>query len=355
MPELDGAHAFAISETPDPDGLMNAFQAEEVSDAGPQALVALFRAPDADHLGIKVSHVVGDGQAAKQYAYLLAETYTRLGVDPHYVPEPNLASRPSGRDVWNHLDAEQKRSAKKAKSWTNPTWEMPSTGDSGLDLTFRTGAVGPERFHAMKAYASARGATINDMMLAAVLRACIDEFDPPTGVALSLMCTADLRRYLPDAARLPISNVSISGSLDIERVDDEDFDATLRRVRQRMAVWAEQCYGAGPAANAEILTGLGYKMTKRLLGAAFKMAGGSGKTYPWFTNIGVLDEDRLRFDGLDPASGHMFGPVAFGASIVPVISTYRDTLTICMGLCMSDCDVAMVERVLAGTLKQLPV
>ena len=354
VPELDGASAFVISKTTDPEGLMDAFQAEEVSDAGPQAFVALFRTPDADHLGIKVSHVVGDGQSAKQYAYLLAEIYTRLGVEPQYTPEPNLANRPSGRDVWNHLDAGQKHSARKAKSWTNPTWEMPSTGRSGRDLTFRARTVGPDRFLAMKVHANSHGATVNDMMLAAVLRACIKEFDPPTGVPLSLMCTADLRRYLPEAERLPISNVSISGSLDIERVDNEDFDATLGRVRQRMAVWAEQCYGAGPAVNAERLTGLGYKTTKVLLEATFKMAGSTGKTYPWFTNIGLIDRDRLHFDGVAPTSGHVFGPVAFGASIVPVISTYRDTLTVCMGFCASDCDAAVVERVLIGALNELP-
>ena len=121
-----------------------------------------------------------------------------------------------------------------------------------------------------------------------------------------------------------VSNISISGSLDIERVDGESFDDTLARVRQRMAVWATQCYGAGPFANAERLTGLGYGVTKALLGLTFRMAGGSGKTYPWFTNIGVLDETRLGFAGIAPRSGYMYGPANNGPAIVPVISTYGD-------------------------------
>lgn len=353
LPALDEASCFSVLETVDPNAAMDAFQADEITDAGPQVRVALFRAPEADHLGIKVSHVVADGQAAKQYAYLLAGIYSRLGEDPSYTPEPDLAPRPTGTDVWDRLSPEQRRDAKKAKSWANPTWVMPSKGSSGRGLTYRAASLGPEAFSALRAYGRQRDATVNDMLLAAVFRACVREFDPPTGKPLSLMCTADLRRYLPDAEHLPIGNISISGSLDIERVDGESFDETLRRVRERMGVWAKTCYGAWPAANAEKAARLGYRMTKALLSATFRMAGGSGKTYPWFTNIGVIYDSRLSFDGHTPGAGHMYGPSALGASVVPVISTYRDTLTICMGFCAEDCDDRVVETVLESTLAEL--
>jgi len=349
-PDLDSTHFFSLSETPNPDAEMVAFQAQEIADEGPQASVALLRASHADHLGIKISHVVADGQAAKQYTYLLADIYTRLAADPAYVPEPNLAPRPTARDVWNRLTPEQRRDAKKAKSWANPTWVVPITRKAGLGLTYRTASLGPEEFTTIKAYGSQRDATVNDMMLTAVLRSCIRQFDPPAGVPLSLMCTADLRRYLPES-ELPIANISISGSLDIERIDGEGFDETLGRVRERMAAWAKTCYGAGPAVNAERLASLGYRTTKALLWATFRMAGGSGKTYPWFTNIGIIDDARLSFDGDVPIAGHVFGPAAMEASIVPVVSTYRGTLTICMGSGESDAD--MVERTLQSTMEEL--
>ena len=348
LPDLDGAEFFSVTETADPTSAMNAFQAEEIDDAGPQVRVGLFRTPEDDLLGLKMSHVLADGQAAKQYAYLLADTYTHLGRDAAYVPDSNLARRPSGRDVLEHLTAEQRRDAKKAKSWVNPTWEIPAKADTGQGLTYLTLGIGPERFRALKSYGVARGATVNEVLLTAVFRACVRLFDPPTGVQHSLMCTADLRRYLPEPERLPISNISISGSLDIERVDGETFDQTLARVRDSMAAWAKTCYGAGPAANAEKLTTLGYQATKALLSAVFKLAGRSRKTYPWFTNIGVIDEAKLSFDGGRPRSGHMFGPASRGPSVVPTISTYRDTLTVCMGFCERDFDRAVVQHVLDG-------
>lgn len=346
MSNLDGVTAFVLEEANDPQTRMRSFQAIEVPDEGPQAAVALFRASDGDVLGIKTSHVLADGQAAKRYAYLLADIYTRLGADLSFTPEPNVRARPSGRDVWANLSPQQRRDAKKAKSWARPTWPAPAAGNTGQGLTYRWATLPPYLFRALKSYGSERGCTVNDMMLAAVLRACISQFDPPAGVPLSLMYTADLRRYLPDAADLPISNLSISGSLDIERVDGEGFESTLRRVHKRMEQWAKMCHGAGPLASAEKIAGLGYRMTERLLGMTFRVGGGSGKTYPWFTNIGIIDDGQLSFDGVEPHSGFMFGPASSGPSIVPVISTYRDALTVCMGFCESDYDAAAVELLL---------
>lgn len=348
MSDLDGAKLLVQEGVSDPDAMMRSFQAAEVSDEGPQATVALFRSAQRDVLGIKVSHVLADGQAAKQYAYLLADIYTRLGVDPAFTPEPNLRKRPSGRDVWANLTSKQRREARKAKSWTNPTWPAPSTADAGESLTYRWTTLRSELFHALKSYGTDRGCTVNDMLLTAVLRACMSRLDPPVGVPLSLMHTADLRRYLPDAATLPISNLSISGSLDIERVNDESFEETLHRVHERMQRWAEMCHGAGPLASAEKIAGLGYRITERLLGLAFRAGGASDKTYPWFTNIGIVDDTKLLFDGVAPDSGFMFGPGAAGTSIVPVVSTYRDMLTVCMGYGDSDESAHLTEALLGS-------
>lgn len=339
----------------DLDGRMRAFQAVEIPDEGPQAAVALFRARDGDVLGVKISHVLADGQAAKQYAYQLADLYTKLGEDPSYTPVANTHTRPSGRDVWDNLTAEQRRNARRAKSWAKPTWPAPQAESSGRGLTYRWVTLAPESFRALKAYGSARGCTVNDMMLAAVLRACILNLDPPTGTPLSLMCTADLRRYLPDAANLPICNLSISGSLDIDRVDGESFESTLARVHEKMGQWAKMCHGAGPLANAEKIAGIGYGPTKLLLGMAFRAGGSSDnpKTYPWFTNIGILDESRLGFGSSQPAAAFMFGPATSGVSIVPVISTYRDALTVCMGYCDADYDTSHVELLLASIAEEI--
>jgi NRPS condensation-like uncharacterized protein len=223
LSDIESRPSFARLEREDLDAAMTDFQVDEVPDEGPQIAVALFVGPDRDELGVKISHVVADGQAAKPYAYLLADIYSRLAVDSSYVPKSNLVARPTGRQVWGHLSNAQRRDAKRAKSWAKPTWKIPSKGSSGGGLVYRTASVAPQTFRDLQAFGRAHDATINDLMLTAVFRACVSRFDPPVGVPLSLMCTADLRRYLPDRETLPISNVSISGSLDVERIDGETF------------------------------------------------------------------------------------------------------------------------------------
>lgn len=354
IPDLDASDYFFSQDVADCDAAMDEFQAEEIRDAGPQAQVVLLRSPDRDEIGVKISHVLADGQGAKQYAYTLAEIYTQLGSNPQFRPDSNLTPRPRGADVWNNLSAEQRRAAKKAKSWSNPTWEMPRKAATGLGLTYVASSIGPQDFETLKAYGKERSATVNDMMLTAVFRSCAQAFDPPEGVAHSLMCTADLRRYLPHSESLPVSNISISGSLDIERVKGESFPQTLGRVRKRMDVWSKACFGAYPTYQAEKMATFSYRLTKLLLGVMLGRAGKSSKTYPFFTNIGVLDEAHLAFGGQTPSSGYMYGPAAGGASVVPVVSTYRNVLTVCMGFCEQDCGRDMIEQLLEATIGELP-
>lgn len=101
------------------------------------------------------------------------------------------------------------------------------------------------------------------------------------------------------------------------------------------------------------MAGLGYGATRFLLSLAFRAGGSSGKTYPWFTNIGIIDDARLVFGNLRPKGAFMFGPVAGRASIVPVISTYDNALTICMGCSESDADVTLVESLLTSMVDQI--
>jgi NRPS condensation-like uncharacterized protein len=84
---------------------------------------------------------------------------------------------------------------------------------------------------------------------------------------------------------------------------------------------------------------------KAILGLSFKM-GPKGKTFPYFTNIGILDEQRLTFAGATPTAGSMYGPASMGASPVATVSTYRDALTVSMGCTDDDASKRVTDEVL---------
>ena len=92
---------------------------------------------------------------------------------------------------------------------------------------------------------------------------------------------------------------------------------------------------------------------RMVLKAIARLTAGSGKSSPIFTNIGVIDEQRLSFGSDVPVDARMSGPAGFGASFVATVSTYRDTLTVSMGFCESDTDPSAVEGVLHAIDEEL--
>jgi NRPS condensation-like uncharacterized protein len=356
LDDLDERVPFSVFETDDPDAESVRFQTATMDGSGLPVAVRLLRSLNGDDVSIAVSHDVADGRGVKQYAYLLAELYTRLLGDPAYTPRPDLAARPRAQDVWDRLTAEQRSDASRAPSMTMPNWTLPSTGATGRGRTLRELRVSPETFRAVREYGSARGATVNALLLTAFFRAVTRVYPPPAGQAMSLPFTVDYRRYLDTPEETPIANLAVSIWLGVAQVPEETFDDTLSRVGGQLSAWRDAMWGVKGLMQAASMAKLGYGPTKAMMGAIMRLSAKSGKTSPVFTNVGILDEGRLAFGGLVPVAACLSGPASFGASLVPTISTYRDGLTVSMGFCAEDMDpegVASVLRFLGEELDTL--
>jgi len=354
LENLDGVLPFSVGTTTDPDrdAIVHMTAAID-SAAGPQVAVHLLQAERGDEVIISMSHDATDGQGVKQYAYLLADLYARLSADPGYAPSPPVAPRPSAADVWNALTPRQRRDANMTPSMTMPNWVVPARGVTGRGRTLRELRLPPERFRAIKAYGDARGASINALTLTAFFRALVRSFSPPTGQPMSLPFTTAHRRYLKERNNIPITNLAISLWLGVPHVEGESFDGTLLRVKEQLDTWRDALWGVKSLVQATSVARMGYTPMRLMMGAISAMSAKSGKTSPVFTNIGILHEDRLDFGGLVPVSARLSGPAAFGASLVPTISTYRETLTVSMGFCDADIDPDVIEQVLHHMAEEL--
>ena len=344
--DLDAALPFSVDSTLDPDRDAVACLTAQIDSTGPQVAVHLLQTEAGDEVIVSMSHDAADGQGVKQYVYLLADLYSRLLDDPEYVPAPPRIARPSAADVWNALGPSQRERANHTPPMTMPNWKIPSTAITGQGRTLQELRLLPERFRAVKEYGIARGASINALMLTAFFRAVARSYPPPAGRAMSLPFTADHRRYLQARSDVPITNLAISLWLGVPFIDGEAFDDTLERVSAQLDVWREVLWGVKSLVQATGMVRLGYTPMRLLMGMVSAMSAKSGMTSPVFTNIGILDDERLGFGGQVPVSARLSGPAAFGASLVPTISTYRDELTVSMGFCGADMDAASVEKVL---------
>lgn len=353
LDDLDDGVPFSVVETADADRDAVRFVVEPIGMDAPQVAVGLLRSSSTDDLCIRITHDASDGQGLKQYAYLLADIYTRLLLDPSFVPAPNTTPRAQAKDVWDQLTDEQRKQAGKAPGMTMPNWVLPRKGRSGRGRTLKELRLGPARFRAVKAYGIRRGATVNEMLLTAFFRALARAYPPPVRRPMSLPFSAEHRRYLNTPEGMPITNLAITIWLGVAHVEHEDFEGTLRRVVEQVSVWRETLWGVKAVVQAAGLSRIGYTPMKAMMSAVDRMGARSGTTSPVFTNVGVLDEARLAFGDDAPVDARLGGPAAFGASFVPTISTYRDTLTVSMGYCEEDMDPATIEGVLRAMEEEL--
>jgi NRPS condensation-like uncharacterized protein len=351
--DLDDGVPFSLLQTTDADADAARLLVGPIPDEGPQVMVTLLRSPDRDDVVIGMSHNVADGQSVKQYAYVLADLYTRLVADPSFVPDPNLAPRPRAQEVWDSLSDAQRHQAAREPRMTMPNWVFPRTSSTGRGRTLRELRPGPERLAAVRLHGKLLGATVNDMMLTAFFRALTRTFPQPVGKPLSLSFSAEHRRYLTAAEEPPISNLAVTIWMGVENREGEAFDGTLERVVGQTSLWRESLWGLRSGVRTAGLIRIGYEPMRMILSAIGRLSAGSGKSSPVFTNIGVIDERRLAFGADVPVDARMSGPSGFGASFVATISTYRDTLTVSMGFCEADMDASAVESVLRAIDEEL--
>lgn len=346
---LDDAISSVLVETDDPDTDLAAFYVEALPEDGPRLVVRLLRSANADDLCMKVDHLVGDGWSAKELACLLAEAYTREAAEPPYSAESNLEPRPTPADVWDALTPEQREAATHRASWGLSKWKMTFHPGTGGELAVRVLTLAPDQLLAVKVYGRARGATVNEMLVTAMLRSLARMYPAPEDSGLSVSMTADLRRLTDDLTLRRIGNVSSGGPVGIAYDPDDSFDEALRKVVDAIRPWKE-CLWRAKSARRSLLP----HRLMRVFWAAIVAAGRRGGIGSLSTvNIGIIDEMRLVFDGIVPTSACALGTIQKGPGFQVTMSAYRDTLTVWMGALQRYVDPALMEQALRGMSEQL--
>lgn len=267
--------------------------------AGPLVRAILVRG-DQDVLVVKNWHLLGDGMGTRRYLYTLASIYRRLGDDPDFVPTPVVGPR----GLPTLLRALGPRKAIKAffAPATGPTfargWSLPlrSGENEGPALVVRT--LPPARMAAMRKLARAERATINDLLMAAYLRAFARVAPPKPGAAYSAATHINLRRWLPDGDLPAVGNCATITGVALGDDLGETMADTVRLVRDAMAP-----IKAGlPPIRSLMMQALALNaLPWRWLTGLIKLVEGPMSEHedslgvPMFNNLGVIDAEKLAF------------------------------------------------------------
>ncbi len=319
----------------------------------PQIQACLFRA-DTDTLCIKLDHVAGDGEAVKQYSYLLADVYRKLVADRSYNPEPGLGSRwqcsPArrSREVLTRI----KKFRNSASSW--PRWGFPWHDNDPSDRTFAIRRIGPESFSVIRKYGCHYHVSVNDILLTAFYRALFKIIDPPMDVLLPVAVPVDLRAHLPKGLIARICNLSGGLRPAIRRQYGETFEDTLANVHSEM----DKLKARDPEFRIpfcqRLALKIGFNYTKRVIERVAKHVARSGKSNPFLTNLGIIDKRQLDFGDVETTDAFIPGLVNYPPHFMLSASTFDNAMTLAVGFCSAARQRPLVEGFLDRFCRELP-
>lgn len=314
---------------------------------GPHLKLYVVRGCSSDTLCVIISHLVTDGAGLRQYLYLLAELYSNCVKGTPRRPEPGDRSLRQITKQFNFREKLAILSAPMKFHRQDDSMLLPLEGKAG-ETFFVTRRIEPERFSKCIAYAKKKGATVNDLLMAAYFRA---HHAMTHCTVFEMPCPVDLRKYLPKENRCGVCNLTSSYMCRLSVQDGESFDETLRMVSAQMTAQKNSiaCL-KGPMALDLLFRGLPYPAVKRLFYKTFSIPRVS------YTNLGILSGEGLHFEGVPVADAYLTTAVKHSPYFQVSVSTFagRCTLTSNMNGPARDCKTveAFYDRMI-GELESL--
>ncbi|HWT27047.1 MAG TPA: WS/DGAT domain-containing protein, partial [Mobilitalea sp.] len=137
----------------------------------------------------------------------------------------------------------------------------------------------------------------------------------------------DMRRYLKDKSFTALSNLSSTVIISITVNPGERFDQTLAKVSKEMNSKKNDNLGMSTFLKLDTLYKvLGYNLSYHILKKSLK------NPAICMTNIGVLDSDLLKFEGSGIENAYVFGSIKYRPHFQLAMSSYKDTMTLCVNL-----------------------
>lgn len=209
--------------------------------------------------------------------------------------------------------------------------------------------MGPDSSNIYISYVTCKenGATLNDLLLTAYLRVLSRN---AAGTPISIPCPVDLRKYInkENQARLGICNLTSNYYVRVKVEKDESFEGTLQKVSKQMSKQKQSlaCL-KGPILLNLVYHLLPRRMMQRLFFKLFTIPVVS------YTNLGVIDNSRLRFEGAVVQGCYMTGAIKHVPYFQISFSSYDGMGTISCNLYGTNEDRKWIVRFLEEMAAEL--
>ena len=355
---MDGESPQVLFITEDTDEYERLRYRSPVATRGPQIAIYLYRGDSGDRVHVKVTHQLVDGTAQLALVARLAEIYSRLAEDPSYLPQTNLATVRDFSQVTRNLP----RLAYLGIVWDlckfafafgfpRATHGLGLPEGQHLPWVYLIRDIPRERMTSLATYGRARGATLNDIFLAAFYRTLLSrrQWDGKSG--LRILVTVDLRQwYIPAGQSDAICNLSAFELPFLGRHPGANFESTLERVKEVMGARKRNRPGLATALVAwprPRHQGLPPSRLERT------RVGWEQPGVPMLTNGGRIDGQRLSFGGHSPVHARHLALSVRLPHLLISISGFNGAMT--MSCAAPEAAREEIESILDMILANLPV
>jgi NRPS condensation-like uncharacterized protein len=342
-PRISARNMLCIVEGPEDDALQYLLSTIDCA-REPQLKLFLVKGAQSDALAAIVNHQVCDGAGFKQYLYLLADLYSKCARGEEPAPP---APGPRGLDqLLRNLNFGRKLNILWAREDTprpDPAMVLPLDGGESPAIVAAT--IEAESLDALRRYARGQGVSVNDLLLTAYARA----LRRATGCgAIVLPCPVDLRKYQKPGQRCGVCNLTGSYTCAVDIAPGEVFCETLRKVAARMAAQkvSDACL-KGPMLFHMAYHALPFPAVRMLFEKV------SPVPVIGYTNLGVLDDARLRFGDCDAREAFISTALKRPPYFQLSISTFRGRCALTASLYASKADRQRVDDFLRQIVQEL--
>ncbi|TNE45086.1 MAG: hypothetical protein EP343_27845 [Deltaproteobacteria bacterium] len=358
--DLDQAIICSVEHTQDKDAALQRFLVRDLNPAtDPLVHVHILR-EETDTIVVKLSHLIADAAATKQYVYLLASYYRALGTQPDLQVTPMLTGNRSMvqllklftwkqifQSVGNYI-RDTWRLFVPMKYWNIPTQQGPRE-----QHLYTLRHIEPPQFREMKAYARSLNATLNDLIIAAYMRTLHRLHDTPEWGPHRMQNTVDLRRYLFQAPEriFCLSNFVYP---HFKQPLGDTLAETVQLVRDQMNHFKPNMIGTGELLLAgTLLNVLPAKMIRFLIRTTMPII--RRILPPTLTNMGRIDPTQIDLGTGPIPQAFLTASVLFPPYYAGGFSGYDETITFSGGYCATGVSPQSIEQILDGTIEELNV
>jgi NRPS condensation-like uncharacterized protein len=311
----------------------------------PQIRLKVFRGHK-DVLCLKLNHMVTDGSGFLDYIVLLGRTYRELGKNPDYrLSYAGAASRGQWQIVRR---VRLRRLLQAGFAFKLPTagWNLPATK---LDCSNPTLLVHqlPERGLAnLKSYCRQNRAGMNVVLHAAFFRALCLLLDPPFDKKLSIQTTVNLRQHLPPGYVTRICNLAGIFFLNLPRIREESFAATLARMQALFDQAREEQPWLGGAIALEGGLLAGFIFSELIFKNYQKRMRTLGAIQPILANLGNIHSEKIDFGDNTISDLAIIGPIPYSSAALLSVYSFNGAMNLTAGVCPAATDPTAMTRFL---------